>query len=307
MAPEQAAADPAMDHRADLYAVGVVAFEMFAGVGPFPGRTPSQTLAAHMTERAPPLASKRRDVPGSIASLVARLLEKDPTQRPQSAEEALSAVSAVSRGADPEGRGRATRALAIGAGLAAIAGLAAMGIAKWRTAARPGAAARAPGIAVLRFEDRSPGGANAYLAEGLSDEIIGALSRVPRLRVVGRTSSFRFHADSATPEEIGRRLAVGAVLEGSVQRDGDSLRVVASLMDASTNGVLWQEKYDRKMSSVFRIEDEVASAIATRLSTRFAMAGSPDRTENMAAYQLYLQGRYFFNRRTPESLRKSID
>jgi serine/threonine-protein kinase len=302
MAPEQAAADPAADHRADLYAVGVVAFEMFAGSGPFPGRTPSQTLAAHMTERAPPLASKRRDVPPAIASLVARLLEKDPARRPQSAEEALSAVSATTAGA-----GRAVRVALIGASMAVIVALASLGIAKWRSPSRAAAVSRPPAIAVLRFEDRSAGGANAYLAEGLSDEIIGSLSRVPGLRVVGRTSSFRFRADSTTAEEVGRRLNVGAVLVGSVQREGDSLRVVASLMDASTNGVLWQEKYDRKMSSVFRIEDEVASAIATRLSTRLAPAGAPDRAENMEAYQLYLQGRYFFNRRTAESLRKSID
>lgn len=310
MAPEQAAADPSTDHRADLYAVGVVGYEMLAGAPPFAGRPPSQMLAAHIAEKPEPVASKRSGIPPALSALIMRLLEKDPRNRPQSAEEALGALERGGVGPRPSALSR-TAAIGIALVLVAGAGIAiAIAMRGEPKAGGRAPAGQGPSIAVLRFEDLSESHANAYLSDGITDELIGALSRVPGLRVVGRASSFRFRSDSLTPQEIGKRLNVGAVVEGSVQREGDALRVRAQLHDTSTNVVLWEEKYDRKMSNVFRIEDEVSSAIASKLSARFASRDTVASTASptdIEAYQLYLQGRYFWNKRTGESLRKSIE
>ena len=304
MAPEQAAADPTTDHRADLYAVGVMGYEMLTGAGPFPGRTPSQTMAAHMVERPEPLGSKRSGVPAALAALVMRLLEKSPADRPQSGEEALAALGTETIGHRPSVIGKR---VGIGIAIAAI-GAAGFGIVRWKERATPRAERRAPSIAVLPFEDESPAHDNAYLSDGMSEDLIGALSKVPGLRVVGRSSSFAFKGQNSDVREVGRRLDVGSVLEGSVQRSGDKLRVSAQLIDAVTGTVTWTARYDRDLRDVFALQDSLSSAIVRELSVRLAAASPATAapTGDVEAYTLYLQGRYFWNRRTKESLQTAL-
>jgi len=305
MAPEQAAADPATDHRADLYAVGVVGYEMLAGTGPFPGRTPSQMLAAHMTEMPPSIAAKRAEVPPGTSALIMRLLEKDPDRRPASADAALEALAQEASGGRRTALGKA---VGRGIGIAAAVSIALFGAARWRSSQTAGAARPAPSIAVLPFSDESASHDQQYFSDGMSEQLIDALSRVPGLRVMGRGSSFAFRGQDVDAREIGRRLGVGAVLEGSVQRAGNRLRVRARLTDTGTGLVQWQDTYDRDVKDVFTLQDEISGVIVLNLRARLgtpAEATAP--TADIQAYQLYLQGRYFWNKRSPESLQRAVE
>ncbi len=187
MAPEQALGDPSADHRSDLYALGVVAYELVAGVTPFGGRTPHQLVAAHLTEAPPSLAEKRPDVPDAFATLVAKLLEKDPLARPQSASEVLRALSTVEatdvrarRGLSLWSSRRAS--LAIGAGLLMLVGFG--GYALWRSRRITPVQPR-PSVAVLPFVNTGGNADDEHFSDGLTDELIGALGKVAGLKVVG--------------------------------------------------------------------------------------------------------------------------
>ncbi len=172
----------------------------------------------------------------------------------------------------------------------------------------PGAVARpVPGsVAVLPFVNTSPGSGDEYLSDGLTDELIHALSRVEGLHVVSRTSVFALRDKSLEVTEIGKRLRVGAVLEGSLQRQGDRLRITAQLVDCEDGYQLWSERYDRRMEDVFAIEDEIAASIVRTLrgvlTEKDRRALEKVRTEKVGAYELYLRGRQFFHQTRRKSL-----
>jgi len=320
MAPEQALCDPATDHRADLYALGAVAYEMLAGAPPFTGPSWQAVLAAHARQSPEPVSDRRKSLPAPLAQLTMRLLEKEPADRPQSAEEVvreLEAVAASASGGMLAARPRARyRALWVASGALALAAVSAS--VYWRGAhASQGRDASArlvalppsvlKSVAVLPFVSLSAERETDYFSDGMTEELIDALARVPELQVAARTSSFAFKGKSLSVRTIGDSLRVGALVEGSVRRAGPHLRVDAKLIDVPTGYVLWSETYDRELKDVFRVQDELARAIVAALKTNLSAHGNftlvRQATRSTTAHDLYLQGRYFRNLRTQSALR----
>jgi len=300
MAPEQALGDVNTDHRADIYALGVVAWELLAGVHPFAGRTSMQALiAAHVTEAAPSLATKRAEVPKALAALVMRCLEKDPLNRPASATEVLASLdSATTPGtlpsrATPSLRGKRGMIIAAVVTLVVIAGLIVLN--RSRSAAEPGVTEKS--LAVLPFRATGGDTADAYLAEGIADEVNSTLSQIPGLRLAGRSSAARFAGTSETAQEVGKALQVAAVLDGTMRRVRDQIRVTVELTRARDGVVLWHEDYERAATDIFAVQDEIARAIGGQLQVALAGSAVARGTNDGAAYDLYLKGMYLFRRR----------
>ncbi|MCZ6857048.1 MAG: protein kinase [Gemmatimonadetes bacterium] len=324
MAPEQATADPTMDHRADIYAVGAVGYELLAGRPPFTGNTPQMILAAHVTQAVEPVTKHRDSVPPALNDLILRCLQKKPADRWQSADEMLpelEALATTSGGITPT----ATRPLAgvqparvnnkvVGIAAAAVV-LVAAGM--WFTgrgsspAAVPPVAAEdsVPSIAVLAFADRSPQGDNEYFADGMSEAIMAGLAQVG-MRVAARTSSFSFKGLDASVQTIGEQLDVTYVLEGSVQKAGDRIRVQASLISASDGFPVWTQTYNNDLDDIFAVQDQVVSAIVEELQVELGAAVAASvvdvLTDSPEAYQSYMLGRFNLEKRTAEAMVTAI-
>lgn len=313
-APEQATADPSIDHRADLYAAGALAYEMLTGAPLFTARSPQAMLAAHAMLVPEPLLNRRPNTPQPLADLVMRLLEKEPAARPQRAEDALhelgrviasskETVAAARPASRIDARARRVRlTISIGIAAAVILVLVA-GFVFRRMGLRPkSAAAQSASIAVLPFANMSGDPQNDYLGDGLSEELIGGLSQVRGLQVAARSSSFAFKGKNENVRSIGTTLGVLSVLNGSVRKSGNRLRVTVQLTNVSTGYNLWSETYDREMRDVFAVEDDITHAILTALAVRLrgAQAHGPivePTTTDPEAYDLYLKGRYAWNQR----------
>jgi serine/threonine-protein kinase len=271
MAPEQAAADPNTDHRADLYAFGAVAYELLTGKAPFAGRSPQAMIAAHMTETPESVAMRRPAIPAALADLVMRCLEKQPLNRPQRADDILRELDRVPATAASDGRTR-------------------------------------PSVAVLPMVNTDGDAENDHFSDGLTDELIGALSQVAELSVSGRTSVFALKGRGLDVGAIANLLHVDHVLEGSVRRSGDRLKVRVQLVDRSGN-VLWSDAYNRTMTDVFAVQEEIAQAVVHALEIRLSMARGPlvrPPTADLTAYDLYLRGRAIRRRLDAEDLSRAI-
>ena len=312
MSPEQVAADPGVDHRADLYAWGVLAYELLAGSHPFRDRTTTQELlAAHLSGAPTPISSAAADLPPSLAALVMRCLEKDRARRPQSAREILDGLAIVAAPL-PDGRAirwrvrsRAARAALAGAVVLAL-GLSVFVVTRDAHAPSPAAVQAVPSLAVLPFGDVAGDTADAYFGDGIADEISAALSKVGGLRVASRTSAAAFRASHAADvRELGRRLGVSTVLEGRVRRAGDRMRLTVQLTSVGDGMTIWSDVFERQVKDVFRVQDEVAQAVVGALRARLpdAAAAGYDRrvsspgTANPDAYDLYLRATYLLERR----------
>jgi serine/threonine-protein kinase len=280
MAPEQAAGDPAVDHRADLYAWGVVAYELLTGRHPFGGkRTAHALIAAHLAEAPAPLSAAHPGIPAELAALVIRCLAKDPAERPADARALVEALTSLS----------APTARAGGAQSGPLA---------------PAAVESVPSVAVLPFANTSGDPADEPFTDGLTDELIGALGKVRGLKVAGRTSAFALRGKGLDVHAIADALGVTTVLEGSVRRAGSRLRVSAQLVSAPEDRVLWAESYARELADVFAVQEEIAQAIVGALRVELGGGGAPARASlverppaSLEAYELYLKGRYLFNSR----------
>jgi eukaryotic-like serine/threonine-protein kinase len=305
MAPEQALGDPLTDQRADIYAWGVVAWELLGGAHPFAERRTMQALiTAHVTETPPSLAERRPEIPDALAALVMRCLEKNPDNRPHSASELLAEVesvntsreSVVSPVAPPK---RFSRMIPAGAALV-VAVMAALAIQHFRHAAP---ATTDKSLAILPFTASGGDTANTYLAEGIADEVNNTLSQIPGLRIAGRSSAARFARTGGTPQEAGAALKVSSVLDGTVRREGDQVRITAELSNASDGTVTWHDSYTRAARDIFAVQDEIARAIAGQLQVTLGDAGmaslAASGTRDATAYDLYLKGMYLYRRRGP--------
>lgn len=305
MSPEQALGDPHTDQRTDLYAWGVLAWELLAGAHPFAGRsTPQALVAAHLTEPPPSLRARRPEVSVELEALVMRCLAKDPAQRPTTAADLLAALEAshisgartAAKVATPR---RARHAAWLAGILILLVGAAGL---VWRGPRADGTGdAASKSLAVIPFTATGGDTANSYLAEGITDQVTNALALVPGLRLAGRTSSGRFAGKGATAQEVGAALGVTTVLDGTVRRVGDQIRVSVELSSARDGLVLWQENYERGSGDLFSVQDDIARAIASALQVTLAGAGTAAvrGTTDPVAYDLYLKGIYLFRRRGP--------
>ena len=302
MAPEQAAGE-AVDARADVYAWGVVAYEVLAGAHPFANHTMARALmAAHLAEAPPPLAARAPTVPSSLVELVMRCLAKDPVARPASAEELVRSLDDVTLPSGdatraetlPDTRARRARlAAAIGAGLLVLAAAAMM----LRGRAGTGDALH-PVLAVLPFENLGPA-ADDYFADGLTDEMTTRLASLSGLRVIGRTSARQYKGSTESPRTIAAELGATHLLTGTVRweraADGTSrVRVSPQLVRATDQQSIWGVPYERPLQDVFRVQAELAERVASALDV--ALLASERRsldapsTASLAAYDAYLRG-----------------
>src|SRR3989449_3680411 len=274
MSPGQAAGDRELDGRCDVYAFACVIYEMLAGARPFSGASARAIVAKHLSEPPQPLRARRPDAPAAVEQALARALAKDPADRFASVAAFMTALEET----------------------------------------RPGAVASVVGktrsIAVLPFVNASADPENEYLSDGITDELINALTKVEGLRVASRTSVFALKGKPQDVRATGALLGVSAVLEGTVRKAGDRLRITARLTAADDGRHLWSERYDRKLDDVFAIQDEIAGTIVSTLRTTFLAEvadPTPKRyTESVIAYGLYLKGRYCWNMRSREGARGAI-
>ena len=314
MAPEQISADPSVDHRADIYSFGCVAYETLTGSTPFSHRQPHQLYAAHISERPASLKDRRPDCPDDVAALVMKCLEKDPSNRPQSSRDLLrgfdSAPTRPGVAASPAAkRDRGGRKLVIGAiaGIAIFSAVAALAVKNLGT----GSDIRS--LAVLPFQNIGGDSANAYFADGMSDELTTELSKVPGLTLASRTSASRYRGDNVDVKQVGADLDVGAVIEGTVRRAGDRVRLTAQLSDVANGKILWTDSYEHRLADIFAVQDSITQAIVAALKVRLgdqktaaAIATASQGTRNLEAYDLYLRGRFLWARRGETGIRQAI-
>ncbi|HEX5005422.1 MAG TPA: protein kinase [Gemmatimonadales bacterium] len=282
MSPEQTSENP-VDGRSDIYALGSVLYEMLAGQTPFVANSLLALLAKRLQGPAPDLRSAGLEVPLVVERLVARSLTLRPDDRFQTAAEFGAAIHAAERET-----GQAISA---------------------PTATQP--VPKVTAVAVLPFVNMSTDPENEFFSDGMTEELINVLTRIPGLRVASRTSAFAYKGRDMDVREIGRSLNVNAVLEGSVRRAGNRLRVTAQLIDTADGYHLWSETYDRQMADVFEVQDELSRSIAATLRGRLSKGDSGPLvvppTASVEAYTLYLKGRFFWNKRTLDGYRRGIE
>jgi serine/threonine protein kinase/Tfp pilus assembly protein PilF len=314
MSPEQATAERELDPRTDVYSLGCVLYEMLTGEPPYTGPTAQAVLAKRLSEPVPHLRTSR-DVPPAIERAVTKALARSPADRFTTAAEFAAALQMDRlRGgtgdADTLATSRPRRPLVRPAALALTLLLLALGGYVALRQAKPGAAARLASAAVLPFVDLSPQKDQEYFSDGLTEELITSLSQVPGLRVAARTSSFQFKGRSPDVHEVGRKLDVGAVLEGSVRKSGNRLRISTQLISVKDGYQLWSESYDRDLADVFAVQEDIARSIVAALRVHLApardsaLAARP--TKDLQAYDLYLKGRFAWNQRTGPALREAV-
>ncbi len=298
MSPEQAEGGD-VDRRSDIYSLGLILYEMATGRVPFQAESPFGLALKHKTE-IPRNPSEINDlVSEGFSRIILKCLEKDRNRRYQWVEDLVRDLRQLQ--ASP---GRDVSAPSIPTGEAAGPEALTDSARREKTEARKS-------IAVLPFDDLSPERNQEYFCDGLAEEIINALTQVRGLRVAARSSSFYFKGRSVDIREVGQKLNVGSVLEGSVRKAANRLRVTAQLIDVADGYHLWSEKYDRNLEDIFAVQDEISLAIVDKLKVRL-LEGEKEKlvkrhTENQEAYRLYLQGRFFWNKRREKDLRTAIE
>jgi TolB-like protein/Flp pilus assembly protein TadD len=323
MSPEQLQGRP-LDHRTDIFSFGIVLYEMASGRRPFAGRSSAELASAILRDTPPALTTLRASMPAELIQVVTRCLEKDPGARFQSMRDVQGALRAEPAGGSERQTaaghepGPRSRALEIAGGVAILLAVAAYLVARsgiMGPASREQEAGTRPpvirSIAVLPLDNYSGDQSQEYFAEGMTNELTADLARISQLRVISRGSAMQFKGAHRPPApEIARALDVDAVVEGSVLRAGDKVRITAQLIDARADRHLWTKSFERSSSDVLALQDELASAIARAIDIELTpaeqsrLASAP--TVNPDAYDAYLKGRYFFNRPSDENLEKAI-
>jgi serine/threonine protein kinase/Flp pilus assembly protein TadD len=278
MAPEQIAADPDVDGRADLYSLGCVAYELLVGEPPFAGVAPAAVLRAHLVQDPGPVSAKRGDVPEALSTLIARCLAKDPANRPPSARDVLAVLDGVSTSG-----GRLSSAAL---------------------------AAEAKSVAVLPFTNLNADPEAEHFADGLTDEIITDLSMLKTVRVISRQSAMRLKGTDKDVRTIARELGTRYVLTGGIRKAGPNLRVTAQLIDATADSSLWADKYSGTLDDVFDIQERLSRQIVEALRVRL----TPDEDRRIAerpiadtrAYEFYLLARQQIWSFTKPSLERAL-
>jgi serine/threonine protein kinase/Tfp pilus assembly protein PilF len=305
VSPEQARGQK-VDARSDIWSLGVVIYEMIAGIPPFRGETPSDCIASILTTEPLPLSGVLPEVPLNLESIVQKALCKNRDERYQTISEMLADLRNLTAELEAEGssaqtKGRAESIISkikdhkrglLLTSAAAVLMVAALAYSFFFVAPAP--LPNEKSIAVLPFENRSEDKSNAYFTDGVQDEILTRLSKIGDLKVIPRTSTQRYKNTSQKLSEVANQLGVANLLEGSVQKTNDQVRINVQLIRAANDSHLWAETFDRKLTDVFSVESEVAKAIADQLRAKLtgreeqAIAARP--TDNPRAYDAYLRG-----------------
>ncbi len=334
MSPEQAAGEKDLDGRSDLYSLACVLYEMLGGQPPFTGPSVESVVHQHIAVQAPPITNLRPAVPAAVAAALQRALAKTPADRFHPVAEFARALSAgpgapvpgvvtpggVTPGAVTPGAGPPAGAagaprrrwLAPAAGAVVVLAAAAYLLARSGLLRGSSSGATIRSIAVMPLDNYSADSTQAYFAEGMTDELTTDLASISSLRVISRGSVMQYAGKNRPPApEIARALNVDAIVEGSVTREGDRVRITAQLIDARADRHLWAQTFERQSRDVLALQAELASAIANAINarvtraeqTRLAAAPSIDP----AAHDAYLRGRYFFARPSDQNLQKAIE
>jgi eukaryotic-like serine/threonine-protein kinase len=292
MSPEQLMGDRQLDGRSDVYSLGCVLYEMLTGKPPFAGK---EGFARRFTEPPPRPSSIRKEVPPWLDAVVIKTMARDREERFGRADDLVRALSDRAPIGPPPStastRGESSNSLRPTESTAYSL-----------TQAAPNRIRETeqPSIGVLPFANMSASSDNEYFSDGITEEILNALSRIPTLKVAARTSTFALKGKSLGITEIGQLLNVKTILEGSVRRMGDRVRISAQLVDARDGYHIWSERYDREIEDVFEIQDEIARNIVDRLKVKLTAAQGEAlggrHTENVKAYELYLRGRHCWYR-----------
>jgi serine/threonine protein kinase/tetratricopeptide (TPR) repeat protein len=316
MSPEQVLGRPA-DHRSDIFSLGVVLYEMATGRPPFAGATPADTMGRVLNVAPEPVTAINHKVPAGLAKVVHKCLEKDPGRRYQSAGELLADLGHLQSGGVPITAGaqqavlqrrssgsRLALAVLTLAALSTIAGLFLLTPAEQEAEA-------IESVAVLPFVNVDADPELEYLADGITENIISNLSQISQLKVMSRTSVFRYKGREVDPQRAGRELNVRAVLAGRVLLRGDQLGISLELIDVSDSRQLWGDQYNRNLADLLRIQTEIAREVSDNLRLRLTgrqqqqLAKHP--TGNIEAYELYLRGRFYRDQLTEDGFKKAID
>ena len=284
MSPEQAFAELNIDARTDVYAFSCIAYEMLSGVPPWSDQSPLAILLRKNHEDPPELRIQDENIPAHVPAVLRRGLARDPAQRYPDIASLMAELDVVTPG---------FTSAVVRAPLASVPSVPEL-----------------PSIAVLPFANLGGDAKDEYLSDGISEELIHGLAQAGGIRVVARTSSFRFRNSAKDARGIGEELRVESLLEGSVRRQGNRLRITARLIDTSTGFEKWSDRYEREFTDVFAVQDEIAKSIVASLegtlrpNLQVVIAAS---TNDMHAYELFLEGRYCWNQRTAPALRRSVD
>lgn len=310
MAPEQLRGD-AVDERTDIYALGATLFEAITGRRPFAETQPARLINAILNDVPQPPGRFEPRLSADLERIILKCLEKDPAHRYQSAREVAVDLRRLASPTLPaflarhRRRKRRRRVLVATAVVATLLGAAAAVQLDWRVGRRS-SAPNSASLAVLPFVDMSSKRDQEYFSDGLAEELLNSLARIPGLRVVGRTSSFRFKGKAADLRSISEQLHVATILEGSVRRELNRVRITAQLVNGADGFHVWSETYDREVGDIFAVQDEIASAVASALKVTLLREKRP-RTTNTEAYNAYLLGTYYHQQGTREAFEKAAE